>query len=296
MSQRASSPAQRSSRAGTSGRGDSCIPVAVLVFVLVGALVAWLLVVVDRREPLPLTVADGCVARVGGNEAVFDLEQSQNAAIIASVAVKRGLAPRAVSIALATAMQESGLRNLDYGDRDSIGLFQQRPSKGWGSQEQIMDPYYSAGKFYDALVKIRNWRTGDINDVAQAVQRSGVPDGYRRHVNEARTLASVLSGETPAGLSCVREDGARDVAALATSIRRSYGSLVSVRTTAAEVVLQARNSRTLWSATHFALAQSGRFSVRRVQGPGRQWELTPHAYASWTPGSGAKGTASVLLE
>ena len=100
----------------------------------------------------------------------ISLEQAHYASIIAGLSVKRGLPPRAASIALATAYQESDIRNLDYGDRDSVGLFQQRPSQGWGTEKQLMDPYYATGEFYDALVKIKNWRTRDINDVAQAVQ------------------------------------------------------------------------------------------------------------------------------
>ena len=102
------------------------------------------------------------------------------------VSVRRGLPPRAASIAIATAYQETGIRNLDYGDRDSVGLFQQRPSQGWGTKQQLMDPYYAAGKFYDALVKIENWETADINDVAQQVQRSGHPEAYRDHEADAR--------------------------------------------------------------------------------------------------------------
>ncbi len=105
-----------------------------------------------------------------------------------------GLPARAVTIAMATAYQESGIRNLDYGHADSIGLFQQRPSKGWGTVKQIMDPLYSAGQFYTALVKVKGWRSGDINDVAQAVQRSGHPNAYRKHVSKAILLSTSLTG------------------------------------------------------------------------------------------------------
>ena len=91
-----------------------------------------LLVGCGVQAPVVIPPRQRCVAQVGGTTAELDLEQARNAAIIAGVAIQRGLAPRAASIALATAFQESDIRNLDYGDRDSIGLFQQRPSQGWG--------------------------------------------------------------------------------------------------------------------------------------------------------------------
>src|SRR4051794_33166599 len=160
----------------------------------------------------PLPGEERCVATVGGRSVVLDLDQAHFASIIVGLSVRRGLAPRAASIAMATVYQETGIRNLDYGDRDSVGLFQQRPSQGWGSEKQLMDPYYSTGKFYDALVRIDNWRTDDINDVAQKVQRSGHPEAYRDHVADARVLASALTGQSPAAVTCLdRTDAAGDV-------------------------------------------------------------------------------------
>ena len=99
----------------------------------------------------------------------------QATAVIAAVAQRRGLPPRAVTIALATAIQESKLRNITYGDRDSVGLFQQRPSQGWGNREQILDPAYAANRFYDALVRIEGYEDMRITEIAQRVQRSAEP-------------------------------------------------------------------------------------------------------------------------
>ena len=76
--------------------------------------------------------------------------------MITAIAIRRGLPPRAATIAIATAIQESKVRNITYGDRDSLGLFQQRPSQGWGTPEQILNPEYSTNKFYDALVKVES--------------------------------------------------------------------------------------------------------------------------------------------
>lgn len=100
--------------------------------------------------------APQCTVRAEGDAQPYELspEQAANAATISAVASSRGLSERAVTIALATAMQESGLRNIDFGDRDSVGLFQQRPSQDWGTVRQIMDPVYSAGAFYRHLAKV----------------------------------------------------------------------------------------------------------------------------------------------
>ncbi|GAA1893110.1 peptidase M23 [Streptantibioticus ferralitis] len=124
-------------------------------------------------------------------------DEISNAKVIDGVAADRKLPGRATLIALMTALQESGLHNIDYGDRDSIGLFQQRPSAGWGSKDQIMDPKYSANAFFGGrganwppgLVDIKNWLTMPLGDAAQAVQVSAFPDLYATREGEARQVA-----------------------------------------------------------------------------------------------------------
>src|SRR3954447_19937505 len=139
-----------------------------------------------------------CEATVNGNTVVLDLDQAQSAAIIAGVAVRRGLPARAVTIALATAYQESKLHNLDHGDRDSLGLFQQRPSMGWGTAAQVQDPHYASARFYDALVKVKNYQKLAITVAADKVQRSAFPNAYADHEADARVLASALTGQSKA--------------------------------------------------------------------------------------------------
>lgn len=117
-------------------------------------------------------------------------EQIGNARTIAQVGYERGLPERAVVIALATAMQESRLRNLDYGDRDSLGLFQQRPSQGWGTPEQVQDPGYAAGIFYDRLVRVPGWETRPLGEASHAVQRSAFPELVPRWEPLATDLAA----------------------------------------------------------------------------------------------------------
>lgn len=114
-------------------------------------------------------------------------EQWQNAAVIYQVGVSMGMSARDIQIALITALTESGMRNLNYGDRDSLGIFQQRPSQGWGTAEQVTDPVYASQKFFTALKGLgdKRYQMG-MGEAAQAVQRSAYPDRYAEHLKEVR--------------------------------------------------------------------------------------------------------------
>ena len=159
-------------------------------------------------SPAALPPAPACTAHVpGSDDVVLDPEQAANAATIAAVGKRLGLADHAVTIALATAMQESKLRNLGYGDRDSLGLFQQRPSQGWGRAEQIAVPSYAAAAFYTRLRTVKGWQDLPVTVAAQAVQRSAYPEAYGAHEGAARVLAQVTTGEVPGGLACAHLTG-----------------------------------------------------------------------------------------
>ena len=152
----------------------------------------------------PFPNPEGCHVAVGGVSTDLSTDQAENATTIAAVGVRRGLPARAVSIALATAYQESKIRNLDHGDRDSLGLFQQRPSMGWGTAKQLQNPFYATNAFYNELQKIHGYNSMRITEAAQAVQRSGFPEAYGDHEADARALASALTGYSPGGrFSCV---------------------------------------------------------------------------------------------
>ncbi len=120
--------------------------------------------------------------------------QLANARVITQVGVNMSVPPPGEAIALATALQESDLQNLNYGDRDSLGLFQQRPSQGWGSPAQILDPAYASRQFYAHLLQVPGWRSMPTTQAAQAVQRSAFPDAYAKWDSEARTLAATFTG------------------------------------------------------------------------------------------------------
>ena len=161
---------------------------ALLVGVVVLVSLAWR---ADGSEPVPATA----LCTVPSTSVTLDADQWANAQAIAGVAEERGLPERAIVIALATAMQESTLRNLDYGDRDSLGLFQQRPSQGWGTPEQVQDPVYAAGQFYDRLVRVPGWDTMRLTEASQLVQRSAFPELYQQHEPLAAALTVALRSD-----------------------------------------------------------------------------------------------------
>ena len=174
-------------------RGGTAAAVAVLIAAAGGAglgVYVWS----QQRPATPPTYQ--CAAMLGEDSETLTAEQAGYAALIAAVTESRDLPARATTIALATAMQESSLRNLDYGDRDSLGLFQQRPSMGWGTEAEVQDPYFSTGKFLDALVNVEGWQKMEVTVAAQRVQRSAFPDAYAQWEPMARLWASALRGQT----------------------------------------------------------------------------------------------------
>ncbi|GGV71556.1 lipoprotein [Streptomyces griseoloalbus] len=119
-------------------------------------------------------------------------EQVPNAKTIQATGVAMDIPARGQVVALATALQESGLRNLTYGDRDSLGLFQQRPSMGWGTANEILDPVHASTKFYEGLKKVSGWQSLSITQAAQAVQKSGFPDAYAKWEPLATALQKAI--------------------------------------------------------------------------------------------------------
>ncbi|MFI9647220.1 heavy metal transporter [Streptomyces sp. NPDC052040] len=239
-----------------------------------------------------------------GESYAFTPEQAVNAATISAVGTTRGLPERAVTIALATALQESGLRNIEHGDRDSLGLFQQRPSQGWGTQKQIMDPTYAASMFYDHLAKVPDYTRLPLTVAAQRVQRSGYPEAYAKHEPDATLLAAALTGRSAAALTCqgrpataatggpdavraalVRDFG-RDVLQTAGAeldprapSRPSPTATVPVRSAPDALTIPVPRKSTAagtarergWELAHWAVANASALHIARVSFDGREW-------------------------
>jgi hypothetical protein len=231
-------------------------------------------------------IAERCAAELDGTDWYLSPDQADNAALIAETAVRRGLPARAATIGLATALQESKLINIDYGDRDSLGLFQQRPSQGWGTEEEILDPVYSTNAFYDGLVKVKGYEDMEITVAAQAVQRSAFPEAYGRHEVRSRAWASSLTGHSPASLTCelapVDEDVTLDPAAaqdvVAGRLGRDLGLGLSETTpggVAVEVdatpLTPGDAARGGWAVAHWAVATAAETHVVEVRVAGHVW-------------------------
>jgi hypothetical protein len=208
-------------------------------------------------------------------------EQADSAATIVGVGRRLGVPDRAVTIALATAIQESGLANLDYGDRDSLGLFQQRPSQGWGSEEEILDPVTSTTMFYEGLLQVPGWATMDVTVAAQAVQRSGFPEAYADHEPEARLMAVSLLGQAPGSWTCT------DLAATPPD----DASSTAVATLAARELGTARLSGEQptedgWAIATWLVAHGERLALESVTYDGQTWTATSGAWTASGPADG----------
>jgi hypothetical protein len=204
--------------------------------------------------------------------------QAANAATIAAVGRREGLPDHAVTIALATALQESKLANLSYGDRDSVGLFQQRPSMGWGTPQQLQDPVYAAHAFYARLTKVHGWQTASVTDAAQAVQRSGAPYAYADWESEARALARALTGEAPAGFTCLSIPSSTGVTSVQVLANRELGRQVSTTPT---------STAAGWADASWLVAHAAQLGLDSVSFHGYTWLRSRGTWAA----SGAGGSA-----
>src|SRR6201985_1211923 len=191
----------------------------VLVLVAAGYLIYHSFRSVTAPPPAP-----GCRAGSGVQAIDLDPEQAEVAATIAGVAARHRLPRQAVTIALAAALQESKLHNLDYGDRDSVGIFQQRPSEGWGSATQLQDPVYATTKFYIALAKIHGYAKMPVYQAAQDVQHSADGSAYQQWTDVAGELAGYFTGKSPHGVSCwYTPAGQANLAEAARQMRATVG-------------------------------------------------------------------------
>lgn len=216
-------------------------------------------------------LGQGCAVTAKGDDVQLSLSQGANAATIAGVAHRKRLPERAVVIAYATAEQESHIENLDYGDRDSLGIFQQRPSQGWGSPDQLQDPVYASTKFFDALEKVDGYTDRELHVAAQEVQRSFDGTLYAQHEPMAAILAQGYTGAEPAAVTCwyrVEKDRPSDTKAAFSELRRTFGK--SIRTQDGAIRVPAEG-RTGWTVASWAVSHASVYGITEVRYAGRVW-------------------------
>ena len=254
----------------------------VLVGLVAVALIALGLSFAFRSTPVR-AVGPACTTQTPTGMTALDLEQAANATTIAAVGKRLGMPDHAVTVALATALQESRLRNLNYGDRDSLGVFQQRPSQGWGTPAQILVPATAAATFYQHLNMVKGWENLSVADAAQSVQRSADPDAYAQWEGQAQAMAEALTGEVPAAFSC----------RLPTTPRRSLdaglvqamdGELGAPGLGAA--VSDARG----WTVASWLIGHADQYGISAVSFNGQRWTTKSGA---WKPAPTAGATVEV---
>jgi hypothetical protein len=229
----------------------------------------------------------GC--EVDGRHAVgLDTEQAAIAATIAGVADARRLPSGAVTIAYAAAMQESHLHNLRYGDLDSIGVFQQRPSQGWGTRHQLSDPVYATGKFFDALVKVHDYLRIPVYQAAQDVQRSADGSAYRNYQRLAASLSAAFTGGRPHAVWCwftpgrphspqvtaVQQELVRTFGPLDVRLRGQHQTAVAAASSDPAAEVRVRHRTAGWAVASWLVTHAPAYGISNVRYAGYQWSKT----------------------
>jgi hypothetical protein len=209
---------------------------------------------------------------------VLDTDQASVAATMVAAVTKYRikLPERASVLALAAALQESKLTNLapGDGDRDSVGVLQQRPSQGWGggNAQVLTDVGEATKEFLDALVKVPHWQTMPLANAVQAVQFSADGSAYAQHEPEAQALADALQGRKPAAITCDFETPT--VVASATEVAKLAAEQLGINTPKATGPLTVRVPGAHWQTAAWFIANGNRLGVEQVAYRGRVWTRT----------------------
>jgi hypothetical protein len=244
----------------------AALAAALIVIVLCGALYLAL-----RPSPPPRVTA--CAAGPGGQALQLTPGQAGIAAIIAGVATRRELPARAVAIAYATALQESKLTNLHYGDLDSVGVFQQRPSEGWGSARQIENPVYATERFFDALVRVPAYLSLPIDVAAQDVQRSADGSAYEQYAGVGSALAAAFTGADPHAVWCTYSSppGQASLAAAGRAMTAAFGLTARQDGLAKAMTVSVGPDAQGWAVTAWLVSHAEEYGINSVSYQGYQW-------------------------
>jgi hypothetical protein len=256
------------------------------------------------RHSVPVLEPASCDAAAPGQAVSLQVGQAQIAATIAGVARSRGLPPRAVTIALATALQESKLTDLHSGDLDSVGVFQQRPSEGWGPARDLEDPVYASTKFFEALSAVPGYQGLPVYQAAQAVQHSADGYAYNQYAVVAGRLSAAFTGQAPAAVWCwypgpvARPQLARADRAL----RAVFGPLqagpapgkVTGTADTGQVGVRVGRSAGGWAVASWLVSHAGMYGIAQISFQGYRW-LTGKGTGVWTKAAATAPPSTVVF-
>jgi hypothetical protein len=254
-------------RARSDRRSRSAAGIVIAVIV---AVIAYLALKPSPQITPRVTV---CVAGPGGDGLQLTTGQAAIASTIAGVASRQHMPDRAVAIAYAAALQESKLSNLSYGDRDSVGVFQQRPSEGWGTTKQIEDPVYATTRFFEALSAVPNYLHMPISAAAQAVQHSADGSAYAQYADMGSEMATAFTGSEPRGVWCTygSTPGKARMAAASHALTSAFGPLSRHASGDPAETVTVEDSRQGWAVASWLICNASQYGITFVRYRGFQW-------------------------
>ena len=261
-------------------RGITGISLLIVVIAVLGLYVAF-------RSAAPLLQGSDCTAAGDGEHIALDPGQASIAATIAGVAHRDEMPPRAVTVAYAAALQESKLQNLRYGDRDSVGVFQQRPSQGWGPRRDLENPVYATSKFFGALAKIPGYQRMPVYQAAQAVQHSADGFAYQQYQSLATHMTPAFTGKDPHAVWCwyaPKISGAARVDAASQGLAQAFGPQSTRATADPGLIVQVGSVRQGWAMAAWLVSHAQQYRIAEVRYAGYQW----------TAANGARGWARTV--
>ena len=232
----------------------------------------------------------GCTAGSGHTAVALDSQQAQIAATIAGVAHQRGMPSRALTVAYATAMQETHLHDPHYGDLDSVGVFQQRPSEGWGPASKLIDPVYASTRFFRALAQVPGYRRMPVYKAAQAVQHSADGYAYEQYQEMAAHLTTAFAG-APRAVWCwpAAGKGKAQLVPARRAIVKAFGPLTASRSAstrdAPSLLVQAPQPSLGWAVAAWLVTHAGKYRLHDVRYAGFRWPA-PSGHSGWAKDPG----------
>ena len=254
---------------------------AAATIIVVSVVVGITYLLTTRHSPL-VSEPTACAVSAGRQDLELTVGQAGIAATIAGVAARRELPERAVQIAYATALQESKLTNLDYGDLDSVGVFQQRPSEGWGTTRQIENPVYASGRFFAALAAVPGYQHLPVYEAAQDVQHSADGGAYGQYATVGGQLASAFYGTSPHAFWCYYSTpaGKPRLAAASQALTSAFGHLRAGAVGDPAMAIRVPDAREGWAVAAWLISHAGAFGIGDVRYRGYAW-LRGKATGKW---------------